>query len=77
MKYVYRVFKNVQKCDGDAWDHWIDEETISYHSSKEKAEAEIVALLEGDENITRLTECLNGSKMDDYQMYDYECHEVD
>lgn len=42
---AFAVIKNTQASDGDDWNHWVDEQILSYHFLKEKAEDRIKELL--------------------------------
>lgn len=45
MVKIYEVSESIQQCDSDAWQHWIEHEQISLHSSLENAENKIQSLL--------------------------------
>ncbi len=46
MKIFYQVYENIQRSDSDCWQHWTEENPISYHSTIEGAERKIKNLLD-------------------------------
>ena len=42
---AYRVYENIQSCDGDGWEHWVVDITRSYHLSVEGVQVAVYELL--------------------------------
>jgi hypothetical protein len=46
MQKIFQVYQNTQASDSDCWQHWVEKNAISYHSTPEGAKKKIETLLE-------------------------------
>ena len=41
MQKIFQVYQNIQASDSDCWQHWVEKNAISYHSTLEGAKKKI------------------------------------